>query len=621
MLRMTRLYAYLALLMLVLAGCSFRNHEYTGQTTIHPIRPIKSVSSMDTDVADLGTPGMAFVEHADRDVGQCRYFRDLAFEDPGTRTLTISINRCHVKYLADPSPSKEVLAFVTVTDHADNSERKRVFFDSEFVVEGAYLNFSGKTVYGPRPYAGRPITIEFYIVEIDQKENKVAFEAVKQVKSTLALASPGTSIASNLATDIVSALVATNVDDRELNFAYELKPITYACPSVADVRMGGNVLRTGNYVVVKQEFRRRDADWPSLMSFEDELSYPNWLVAPDAEKCMWPNIVYLGGQLYVTRAYVRKMHDVASRWNGSFGSDRIRRRLTPWWSMGFASQERLRQTLRLLNEELISEASDRRTDLAPKKEDYVFSSFLWGVATKADREHLEGAHDWGGPPSGASTCSGGNEASAKDGQGKSDDKAALRVDAQDVVLADYVPYTSKSYLSFTVRDDLSAADETVLTEVEAEAAKRVSDVVFTLTAEQQKTIIGSLGESVRTAVVRSIVRNRLKSAHNEAAMKRTEGELKERFGDAYSSEIAMEVSYRSAMIERLGAATGLKNLLDKGKIAKRKDEVIGRIKDVLPDLRQDYPALARFAESFVGELEIPIPILDLTDGPSSGNSN
>lgn len=597
MIRRVPLHGWLMLVVGTLPGCSLSNYQYTGQTSIHSIRVPKDLESVGANVADFGTPGAAFVESSIRDPEETRYFRDLAFEEPGTRTLTISINRCHVKYLADPGPSKEILAFVTVTDHADNKKYKRVFFDSEFAVEGAYLNFSGKTVYGPRPYAGRPITIDFYIAELDQKENEVAIEAIRQIKKTLALVGPQVSLASNLVTDIATSLIKTNVDDRELQFSYELKPVTYEVPSGADIRMGGNLLRTGNYVVVKQEFRRSDADWPSLMSFEDELSFPKWLGGDSAIKLasQYPNIVYLGGQLYVTRAFVRKMHDISS---GASSASSIRRKLTPLWSLGDSSPERMRRALLKLNEQLTVEAlkETMRTKLTPSKNDYVFPNTLFGAATEKDVENFRKAEGYGDPPK------------STDPPDKKNREGPDVVDIQDFVLANYVPYTSKSYLSFTVRDDLSAGEASALSEVEGAAAKRVSDVVFALSAADQKAIIGAIGGALRTAVVRAIVRNELRSAKDKAAMATKEAELKKRFGEAFHSEIALEFGYRSSMIARLETKTGIKDLL--GAMAKNalKGDVTKRIKDVLPVLRQDFPALARFGEEFLKELDVKEPL-------------
>jgi hypothetical protein len=529
-----------AVALVAIMGCaSARNYLYTGEQTLHCIEYLPPhLYAYDTDeIADFGMPALPFVQHNRREPRLYRYLKADTLAEAGEQNLAISINRCFVKYLADLGPSKEVLAFVEVTDHADNIVRRRVFFDDQFVPEGHYLNFSGATVYGSRPFKGKPITVEFSVVELDQEENEVAIEAIRQIKDTVKIASPEAAPVSNLLADIVMGIVGTNVDDRELHLRVELSPITVENPEKIDSSIAGNLLRVGNYVVVKQEAKNRKASVASKMPFTDELIWPAW-VKGSAQGQYPPNILYYGGQLYVTRAFQSKL----AKSEGALG-------LGP----------------RYVDDDLPAALRQPKLSgaLLPSDDDFNYKR---GLA------EIVGLYDGFPDP-----------ITGEIPQGEAQD-----VDPVTWVAADYVPYRNKSYLSFTVRDDRPPIDAEILDALSQASSERISDVVLTLSAEQKKTILTEVGASLRTSLVRLLARRELRKAKTQEETEAQREQLMQRFSAEYKAAIDAEVDIRTARINELESRTGTKT----------NDWPLFRknLEAALPALRQDDFGLAWFAE-------------------------
>lgn len=555
--------AMAALLPLVASGCTdpYGNFQYTGESRIYPILDVPTGDLPPSSVGDFGMPVTAFSEPAEDSGGHSRYYVDRALEDPGKRTLTLRINRVFMKYLADLDPSKEVLAYVEVVDHADPQQKhRRVIFDNEFQVEGAYLNFNNKIVYGPRIFHGRPIEINFYVFELDQKENRVAIEAVQEIKKTVALLGPQVAVPANLIGDIVIGLIGINIDDRELQFNCTLIPSTTLKPDTADQRIRGQLLRTGNYVLVKEERSRLNASLASTISFDDERSFPQWVADEDLRSKFdwkWPNVVYMGGELKVTRAYDKLVRDAQ-------GGPRT-------------SAERLMEFHRQPEGKGVFGAGKK--EIKP-----YYQKSIWNLETPftSGRATIPDLQDKPGMPAPVE--------SAKLGEQPVSQKT--RKDFESFVNANYTNYRSKSYLSFTIQDQLSAMDEAVLTELEKPDSARIAEIVPSLTEEQAKAVIGSMGAAVRVAVVHHIARNRLKSKNSEEDINSEVAALKKRFGDEYEPEIRAEADMRIERLRELAFRTGFDP-------AKNLAEFKKKLGELLPTLKQISPDLAKFAEVFI----------------------
>ncbi len=544
-------------------GFASANYKFTGEQTFHSIEYLDKFYNYDSHkIADFGTPGFAFVHHNQRDEERYRYFKSARLQDPGTQVISIRINRCFVKYLADTENSKEVLAFVEVIDHADNSAHRRVFFDDQFVAEGQYLNFSGATVFGPIPYQGQSVTIKFSVFELDQDENAVAIEAIKQIKQTIALVGQQVQPISNLIADISEALVRTNVDDRELHLVVEMHPVTVDHPLAVDSAIAGNLMRVGNYVVIKHEIRSRRADVASKMDFQDEMSWPRWVNGVSAELKAPPNILYLGGQLYITRAF-----------NSLFGQSERDLGLPRW-----SDDNALATELRSLTKKTVK----------PSPEDFRYRTGL--------RKIMDEFPGFGDP----------------DIQDvKSND---LELDPIVWIGTDYVPYRNKSYLSLTVRDDESPLSTELLASIESLSDERVGKVVRALSPEQQVEILSNVGSSIRSTVVSLIARSELRRAKSTEDMKKAGAKLKEKFGDAFGAEVDAEVAFRTEQLATLESKVpGFKATM--GKMFK--DEV----KKQLPILRQTNPTLAVFAEKLLRNIPDEPEAGDGVEGATSDTEN
>ncbi|MFN0136281.1 MAG: hypothetical protein ACKVS9_09215 [Phycisphaerae bacterium] len=560
-------------------GCQYR---YTGEISVYPIRAGDLGGHLDLiGLADLGVPGPAFATFSNTINEQRRVFPDTKLMEGPDRTLSISINRAFVKYLADIDANKELLAFVEVKDHADGKTYKRVFFDDEFVAEGAYLNFSNATVYGPRVYRGYPITVSFYVVELDQKENAVALEVVQQLKQTVAMAGAQVAPVSSLLFDFLSALIRANVDDREMYFVQEFTPATTLSPTPADARSAGAVLQTGNFVVVKQEFDRNGVSPAALIPFEDELSWPYWLDPTEAlaGSNLLPNIIYFGGQLYVHRSFSK-----------SFDQSEETRRLASGIAQRlFENRQRtvtrIRSDLSMFRAKsmaaLKTQASSIIDDLKydPRARAWFDSNSGSNIRPKG------GSIDMTEPPASQPPAS----------QPPASRTSALAV--QNYLLGNYERYSSKSYLSMTIADDRSPAIDEVIAAEESSAAARIGDVVLTLSLEQQRQIVRDLGGSLRSTVVQTIARSEFRGINDGKLLETKRADLEKRFGDAFKRDLELQAADRLSKIKELKRMSGApsSNIAD----------LRAAVKERLPMLRQLSPQLATFAELLFMEHDSP----------------
>ncbi|MBL8879407.1 MAG: hypothetical protein JNG88_09840 [Phycisphaerales bacterium] len=565
----------LTFVLLLTTGCL--QYRYSGELTVTPVRPLREFTDLGHEmIADFGTPGLAFTEYSNRDTRQSRLFPDRKLMTEPDRTLEIRINRGHVKYLADWDENKELLAFVEVVDHFDGSSHKRVFFDDEFVAEGAYLNFNNATVYGPRLFQGYPITIRFFIVELDQKENEIALSVVDELKKTVGLLGPQVTPISNLIFDALSALIKTNVDDREFFFVQQLNPVTTMEPTPADLRMGGAILQTGNYVVVKQEFMRSDVDFSALMPFSDEVAWPFWLdpekaIATAREGKMLPNVLYFGGQLYIQRNFAKLMRNTRDLVDLPSPNPFLDRQ----------------ENVAALRDGLQRKRGELRDQVA--KHVQVEESIRQTTLDAAAVEFLRSQKKTVFPKDGMDAI----PADAKGGKSGAENQIT-ELQLQNALLGIYEPYMSKSYLSFTISDGASPAVESVLAAAETAGEARSRDIKLSLSAQEITGIVQSLGGSVRSSIVQLIARDQLQGARSEAEVKEIQARLEKRFGDAFKADLQIQVDDRLTKIEQLKKLTGFKGELGKA----FGDALRGQ----LPILKQRFPALAVFAERLLNEL-------------------
>lgn len=142
----------------------------------------------------------------------------------------------------------------------------RLVYYSEGVREGQYLNFSQLPIYGPMPYKGKPLRMEFFILELDIKEGTEASGLLSAVASLGEKAYPPASPILRVLDQIGGGLLKANKND--LEFKYHTALLS---PEGMITSLKAGVLEYGNYAFVKVPFpKKRYADGTA----EDKVNHP-----------------------------------------------------------------------------------------------------------------------------------------------------------------------------------------------------------------------------------------------------------------------------------------------------------------------------------------------------------
>ena len=220
------------------AGATF---PVAGCGNLHPAHDTTvSVNVMAPSDADL-RPGPA-----------ARYYYTAGEPVSAEQSICIILNRCFVKHLEDAGQG-EVLAYVEVEDGSGTKPIRNVFFRDDFQPAGALLNFQDRIIYGPTTFKGKPITIRFYVYELDRRENEAAAVVVEALAGKAKTLGGPYGLLADLVGEIVKTLIRTNVDDREFFHEITLFPVH---PGAEHDARNVAVLRTGQFVIVKKELAR-----------------------------------------------------------------------------------------------------------------------------------------------------------------------------------------------------------------------------------------------------------------------------------------------------------------------------------------------------------------------------
>lgn len=137
-------------------------------------------------------------------------------------------------------------------------ENARVVFFSDDVWEGQFLNVSNlSTIYGPLKYDGGSFMLDLYVVEMDTPG-----EQLRQLLSNLAAIGstfypPAAPIAGPLA-QLAGTLIQDDQDDRAYHHSAEFKPLG------GDPNVHTGILRTGDYIFIREEERDETTKWHEL---------------------------------------------------------------------------------------------------------------------------------------------------------------------------------------------------------------------------------------------------------------------------------------------------------------------------------------------------------------------
>jgi hypothetical protein len=132
---------------------------------------------------------------------------------------------------------------------AAGRDRGRLIYYSEGVQPGQYLNFSQLPIYGPIEYTGKPLVMEFYIIELDVKENTEISGMLSAAAGLGAVAYPPASPILKVLDTIGGGLLKANKND--LEFKYHAA-ILAGDTQLRSLKAG--MLEFGNYAFVRMPY-------------------------------------------------------------------------------------------------------------------------------------------------------------------------------------------------------------------------------------------------------------------------------------------------------------------------------------------------------------------------------
>jgi hypothetical protein len=128
-------------------------------------------------------------------------------------------------------------------------DRGRLIYYSEGVQAGQFLNFSQLPIYGPIEYKGKPLVMEFYIIELDVKENTEVSGMLSAAAGLGAVAYPPASPILKVLDTIGGGLLKANKND--LEFKYHAA-ILAGDTQLKSLKAG--TLEFGNYAFVRMPY-------------------------------------------------------------------------------------------------------------------------------------------------------------------------------------------------------------------------------------------------------------------------------------------------------------------------------------------------------------------------------
>lgn len=149
-----------------------------------------------------------------------------------------------------------VVARVAELDHGNDfdftntgKDRGRLVYYSEGVQAGQFLNFSQLPIYGPIEYTGKPLVMEFYIMELDVKENTEVSGLLSAAAGLGAIAYPPASPILKVLDTIGGGLLKANKSDLEFKYHAALLAGELQLKSLK-----AGTLEYGNYAFVRMPY-------------------------------------------------------------------------------------------------------------------------------------------------------------------------------------------------------------------------------------------------------------------------------------------------------------------------------------------------------------------------------
>lgn len=166
--------------------------------------------------------------------------------------FSISLKTLYLKYIQDFF-NFDVIVYAEVYEVDETNVLRRIAFHRENQPPTSYLNIADALLYGPVHFNGNPITVKFYVLELDKKENSLFSELLNVVSSVAGKAQPQYGPAIQVAASIMQLVINMNQDDIELFQEMTFYPSLYSEKSHYAGASLLSPLETGDFVIVKKE--------------------------------------------------------------------------------------------------------------------------------------------------------------------------------------------------------------------------------------------------------------------------------------------------------------------------------------------------------------------------------
>ena len=171
--------------------------------------------------------------------------------------VSISLKTLYLKYIQSICDF-DVIVYAEVYDVVGETKvLKRVAFNRLNQPPRSYLNVAGNLLYGPIHFEGYPITIKFYVFELDRKNNELLSELLNVVSSVASAAQPQYGTAIETASSIMQFIINSNQDDLELSQEITLYPLSDTEKQHYGEAFLVAPLEAGDLVIVKREDQSR----------------------------------------------------------------------------------------------------------------------------------------------------------------------------------------------------------------------------------------------------------------------------------------------------------------------------------------------------------------------------
>lgn len=224
---------------IILSGCA--QWTITGQNSVWKVGTPSETKSQTTDTGY-------------KLVGIYSNTADMPRINKEPDAIAIYLKTLYLKYIQDIY-NFDVIVYAEVYDKVDEKKvLKRIAFHRVNQPPDSYLNFTDALLYGPIHFAGYPITVKLYVLELDKRDNELFSEFLRVVSSVAVTAQPQYGPAIQTAASIMGVIISLNPDDLEFSHEITFSPVSDVEKPHYDGKASLVVpLQYGDFIIVKKE--------------------------------------------------------------------------------------------------------------------------------------------------------------------------------------------------------------------------------------------------------------------------------------------------------------------------------------------------------------------------------